>query len=451
VRRGRRRGASNGDGNGDEHGAREADHDDDRDDLDDLDDQEENGNEDRYERAAQGAQIGVGDGLEDEEEAEAEADVVAVEASAAPPPPPARRLPARSHAAALHHPAASPRATTGEALAPGAGSSNGDASAKVDSQANGQKVPVDLPCGRHPAQELRFFCTTCQVPICVDCRVTGEHQGSMHLALALSEAYASRLAALSGLIASRLHEKRQRILAQLQKLQVRSDEVRHARLRVELDTQVLVEEIVQRLKLAERGRQWLLEQEMEQLRGDLARMEAFVSAALKARSSLSEMAEFLASHRALEETCERLAATVINTEIPAQAVASGLPEELRAMHERARSAEALIARVRELEGEVARCEEERRQLAQQVEAQAQHVRELDAAANQEMQEWIRLTDRFADELRPFRAACRFCGVALSATSASSLCPRATATMRNATLHKSDAVFGRPHHFELAPV
>lgn len=66
-------------------------------------------------------------------------------------------------------------------------------------------------------------------------------------------------------------------------------------------------------------------------------------------------------------------------------------------------------------------ETERGSLIAAHEKSAAHIRQLDAAAQEEMNGWIQLTDRFSEELQQFRSSCRYCGAMLSAKTINTFC------------------------------
>ena len=64
---------------------------------------------------------------------------------------------------------------------------------------------------------------------------------------------------------------------------------------------------------------------------------------------------------------------------------------------------------------------ERNRLLQMHSRSSKEITQLNTAAQEEMKEWIKLTDKFADELKQFKRVCKHCGIPLTPDSINTYC------------------------------
>jgi hypothetical protein len=65
----------------------------------------------------------------------------------------------------------------------------------------------------HHNQELRFFCDSCEEPICYDCTVMGPHNTQLHRIASTTDAFRARFDIINKAIHRTLLPKRQQLLA----------------------------------------------------------------------------------------------------------------------------------------------------------------------------------------------------------------------------------------------
>lgn len=105
-----------------------------------------------------------------------------------------------------------------------------------------------------------------------------------------------------------------------------------------------------------------------------------------------------------------------------------LPREVASRKQKLSNYEAVCELVKSKDQILLHLATERDQLKQLHETQAKHLAQLDSVTQQEMQQWITLTDRFATELQEFKKCCRYCGVPLSGSSVNTYCKMNTKAM-----------------------
>ena len=146
-------------------------------------------------------------------------------------------------------------------LSPGQQGAEGGAAAEV--------------CQYHADQRRAYFCTTCHIALCVECKLTGHHshgECAGHAMVPLAQAHQAAVAAVSNplplLWATRTSMTRQR-----EALQVRATAIQHNTVEVRHQLAQLVSCVSRQIDEAERVKLAVLHAEELELSGDVADME----------------------------------------------------------------------------------------------------------------------------------------------------------------------------------
>jgi palmitoyltransferase len=87
----------------------------------------------------------------------------------------------------------------------------------------------------HHTSSLVFYCESCEEPICQNCTILGPHNNQLHRINTLQDAYKARVIAIDQLIEKSLLSKRDKLLAQIHRIDYRMEEVKAVKTVIERD------------------------------------------------------------------------------------------------------------------------------------------------------------------------------------------------------------------------
>ncbi len=277
-----------------------------------------------------------------------------------------------------------------------------------------KQPPVRL-CVHHN-QPLKFYCEACEEPTCEDCHTLGPHNTELHRVSSLQEAFNARYSYLSGGTYKTLLEKRDKLLAQLDKVDYRIGEIRSVSSIIERDVKTEYAGMLERLKSAEGVKQAVLQHDMAEIQKDIERIDSIFDSLDEylQGDSRGDFVGFLIKFRELHEYIEYAITKPFKARI--DVVPNDMPRELtekRKMLERAEQSEGLLKLKDEI---IWNLIQEKKKLTKMAEI------DLDKAVQQEWNEWARLIEKYCEELLKYQLVCSYCGCALDDLTVNSSCP-----------------------------
>ena len=284
---------------------------------------------------------------------------------------------------------------------------------------------------------MKLYCDSCEEACCADCINTGPHQGPTHLIIPLAEAYQSKLASLQEMLNSSLVHKRDALMQQMRVVEGRLGEVKAASSAIERETKRDVEGILDRLKGQESVKSAALRRELDDLRRDVDQI-TMITRNIVERRSMNAM-EFLSRYREMYDTCSRLNSKAIRA----------LPDVRTDDFERESYKRHLMLQAYEKMTEVLAVKDQMiwnllKEKNSLLEGQAEAEKETETetadsisvaeaaitttrlpeplVAHAELEQWVRLSDSLAGELRQWQQVCYFCNLGMSPAAVNCACP-----------------------------
>jgi hypothetical protein len=181
----------------------------------------------------------------------------------------------------------------------------------------------------HHNQELRFFCDSCEEPICYDCTVMGPHNTQLHRIASTTDAFRARFDIINKAIHRTLLPKRQQLLAQITRLDYRLDEIKTVKGIIEKDVRNEYGAIMERLRSAEGVKLAVLQYDIAEIQKDITRIDEILKAMdeLGGGSEMGiDMLGFLLRFRHLHENIDYAITKQFKVEI--EVLPNDLPREL---------------------------------------------------------------------------------------------------------------------------
>eukprot|EP00466_Bigelowiella_natans_P004628 jgi/Bigna1/88004/estExt_fgenesh1_pg.C_270026 len=232
----------------------------------------------------------------------------------------------------------------------------------------------------------------------------------------------TKVAMLQRTYDSQIVPKRSHLLNELQRLEAARNLIEAQASEIEATARREFEASLSRLHDAKAEKLNNLEGETNQIRVEVAEMERLVAdlADFKKAKSAEEMTKFLSVDRELHHRMYRLAGA------PSRVGLEINPYDLPRDHDESHKLRREYAGARKIiqvKDEMIEYLLQEREGLLKAHANASHqAANLNNAAQHEMKQWVRLTDKFAQELDQFQLACRYCKAPLSRLSVNTYCP-----------------------------
>ena len=292
--------------------------------------------------------------------------------------------------------------------------------------------PIPVRTCVHHNQALKYYCEACEEPTCEECHNSGPHNTELHRVATLQEAFNARYNYLGSGNYKTLLEKRDKLLAQLDKVDYRIGEIRSVSSIIERDIKTEYAGMLEKLKSAEGVKQAILQHDMAEIQKDIERIDSIFDAIDEYLQGdlRGDYVGFLIKFREMHEYIEYAITKPFKAKI--DVVPNDLPRELterRKMLEKAEQCESLLKLKDEI---IWNLIQEKKKLSKMAEI------DLDKAVQQEWNEWARLIEKYCEELLKYQLVCAHCGGALDELTVNSACPaNSPDSKRSETKHTAE--------------
>ncbi|GAB5372166.1 hypothetical protein AAMO2058_001642100 [Amorphochlora amoebiformis] len=237
----------------------------------------------------------------------------------------------------------------------------------------------------------------------------------------LSAEYWSKFTMLERNYESFIRPKRSQLLGEMQRLDTTRSLLENQAAQIEAQTKRFYDETLDRLHKAKVEKTSRIDREGTEVQLELKEMDRLGQeiAEFKEARTGANMARYLSSDRQLQHRLAKILDAPAR--VPLDINPYDLPRDHGRLHRLAREYEGTRRMIKVKDEMIGFLLKERNRLLHLHDASAKQVEVLNGAAKDEMKEWVRLTDRFAQELQEFKLVCRFCGIPLSRASVNSFC------------------------------
>jgi len=272
-------------------------------------------------------------------------------------------------------------------------------------------------------KHLRYFCDSCEELICYDCTVMGPHNTQLHRISSIEEAFRSRFDLINRSIHHSLVPKRAQLIGQIVRLDHRIDEIKTVKGVIEKDIRNEYGAIMERLRSAEGVKMAVLQHDIAEVQKDITRIDEILMTMedIAAGGQISvpqtqqgpDVLSFLHKYRQINENIEYAVTKQFKVEI--DVYPNDLPRELaerRVLMEHYEEQRKLL----KFKDDVIW------KLSQELKKKYDYFQdEFDKETRHEMNEWARLVDRYASELKKYELVCAFCGQHLADSNVNAEC------------------------------
>ena len=289
----------------------------------------------------------------------------------------------------------------------------------VPSNRNHEKKPISdnshfkKLCFNHNSP-LKYFCETCEEPICQECQILGPHNGKIHKIISIYDSFNKKYNNLSQIINKNIKSKYNQSMNQLQYLDYVSEQVKSYKNNIERGIRKDYTEMLDNLNSIEGKKLAVINYDSVVLQKDINMMQEIMSYLNEMNNNENtDLISFLLKYKQINEMVEYILAKPIKTKI--DITLDDFPieqEENRKKLENYKKLEELCKFKDEIIWKLLTNNQYNKE-----------SNEINEKTKNEIQEWVKLSDKYALELQKYNLVCDFCGCYLDENVVNSACEK----------------------------
>ena len=338
----------------------------------------------------------------------------------------------------------------------------------VPSNRNHERHPLsDLShlrkmCYHHNAP-LKYFCESCEEPICQECQMIGPHNNKLHKIISIFDSFKKKFFYLSSIVNKNLLCKYEATVNQVAYLDYLSEQVKLVKGGIEREIRNYYSEMIDELNSVEGKKLAVINYESSILQKDMNKMNEIINYfnELGSGNADPDMISFLLRFKQLNEMIEIQIAKPIKTNVSVDL--NDFPnriEEQKLKYSKVDKYEKILKLKDDIIWKI--CNDKKINHSD-VEEEIEKMKLLkDNELNQfkeksknEIEEWAKLSDKYAVELQKYHIVCDFCGCFLDETTVNTACDKNDNSVEGnnctfGTIPPPNDVLGSRRHFFSPP-
>ena len=275
-------------------------------------------------------------------------------------------------------------------------------------------------CYHHNNSPLKFYCETCEEPICQECQMLGPHNNKLHKILSIPDSFEKKFNEISNIISTILSEKYRNLMNNIKNLENLSINVKKDKNSMERNIRKKYEEMFENLNSVENSKLAVLNYETSNVNRDINNMNEMINYIKDLEESDSpDMIQFLIRYGEIKENIEYIENKNDNNnnnfgnniDIDLSDFPVELEENVKKI-ENIEKMEKLIKFKDEIIWNLLKNGNKNKKEGI-----------LPVESKNEIEKWAKLSDNYANQLQRFNMICVFCGCFLDENNVNSKCER----------------------------
>ena len=275
----------------------------------------------------------------------------------------------------------------------------------------------------HHNNPLKYFCESCEEPICQECQMIGPHNNKLHKIITIFESYQKKYSYLSEIINKNIVQKYEQTMSQISYLNYISEQVKKVKNGIEREIRSEYAEMIEELRTVEGKKLAVLNYESSILQKDVNKMQDIMTYVNELGGNESpDMISFLLRYKQLNEMVEFALAKPINTKI--EITLDDFPkrvEENKRKLERVNKYEKLLKLKDDIIWKIVNEHKANKNCS--ISSNEKEINEIKEKSKNEIEAWAKLSDKDALELQKYNLVCNFCGCYLDEVTVNSSCDK----------------------------
>lgn len=322
-------------------------------------------------------------------------------------------------------------------------------------------VPSNRSHERHPTSEiphlrklcfhhnntLKFFCESCEEPICHDCQLIGPHNNKLHKIITIFDSFRKKFTYLSNVIKKSIAPKYDQTMTQVQYLEYLVDQVKNSKNSIEREIRSGYAEMIENLNSVEGKKIAVLNYESSLLQKDLTKLQEIITYVNDISNSESpDMISFLLRYKQINEMIEFAIAKPLKEKI--DITLNDFPRQLDDNKAKLKQFSKIEKLLRVKDEIIWRIIIDKKKTDY-----FKEMSELKEKTKIEISEWAKLSDKYEMELQKYNLVCDFCGNFLDDHTVNTNCEKNTTMYGKGAFGIENApvdLIGTKRHFFTQP-
>ena len=289
----------------------------------------------------------------------------------------------------------------------------------TSTQINNSNKIINKICFLHN-EEIKYFCESCEEPICQECQVIGPHNNKLHKIVSIYDSFKNKLIYLNNIAKAHLVPKYQQMTQELKNLDIISNEIKNNKSILEREIRAEFSKFSDNLNSAGGKKLAIINFETNNLQKDLNNINEIINYINDiGKSESPDMLFFLLKYKQLNKAIENSLSKPINKnfEINLNDFPRDLEEKLEKINNY-NQLEKLIKYKDEIIWKL---------LIDKLNKNSNKIDENDFKVNietkLEIQKWAKISDKYESELQKYNLICQFCGCFLDENTVNTPCDK----------------------------
>ena len=268
----------------------------------------------------------------------------------------------------------------------------------------------------HHNNPLKFYCESCEEPVCHECQMIGPHNNKLHRISNVFESFRKKFSHINNLVQKSLISKLDALTHQIGEIEYHIESVKNTRYEIEREIRCEYSQMTENLRGEEGMKRAVLQYDSSVLQKEINKIQDIINVVNDIGMTDSpDMIAFLLRYKQLNETVELTLVKPFKKSIDVNC--EDFPRELDKRRAKLEQLEKMKQLLKAKDDIVWNLIQEKK------EQEEKEIRTLKEKTHNEIAEWAKLSDKYSMELKKYHLVCHFCGCFLAEETVNSLCAR----------------------------
>ena len=263
-------------------------------------------------------------------------------------------------------------------------------------------IKMNKLCYHHQQHPLNYYCDTCNEPICNQCQIIGPHNTNYHRITSLQDAYNKRI--------KYINSQRPLLINKLNQLNNYNslinelfEKVGSTKKKIEREIRKDFTQLTEKIKDIEGKRDTILSYEASQLQNIQNKILDIINYIKDVQESKNiDLISFLLQYKNVMNAIRNIIEKPIKEKIDLS-MTENYPNDLEERHR-------ILEDYKRIKNELVKRDESLwKILKEKKEKERENIIKEKEKSQNEIEEWVKLSDRYAQELKKYNVVCSFCG------------------------------------------
>lgn len=263
---------------------------------------------------------------------------------------------------------------------------------------------------------MKFYCESCEEPICHECHHIGPHNNKLHKISNVIDSFRKKFTYINNVIQNNLLEKYDILINHLQTIDFTTEQVKLAKNEIERGIRTEYTKMIEDLRSEEGKKLAMLQSDASILQKDLNRINDVIGFVKDVNSSETpDMVAFLLRFRKINETVELCLAKQAKRNIDIKV--DDFPREIENRNKKLLLFDKMKKLVNVKDEIIWSVIQENKKAIQQ------EIAKIQEKHYNEIVEWNKIVDKHMIELKNYQLICHFCGLHLDNSTVNTNCSK----------------------------